>query len=540
MNVTAWDQELQNDPDRDYLLNGILHGFYIVDPNVTLPNVSQHNHKSAYTNKIETTKIVQKEIDTGRYVPVDYKPSIVSPIGLVPKSSGGFRLIHDCSMPHDGRSVNDHTVQCDKQSYESVDTAVDLITPKSYMAIVDIKSAYRAVAIHPSSYDASGLIWNIDGVPTYIVDTRMMFGARPAPSVFHRISQAIKRIMGRRGHHKIVAYQDDFLVVGESYEECLEAWVSLIQLIMHLGFDISYDKLQQPSQDIVFLGIRIQSQSMQVSLPSSKLDDIKACLHNFQRKKHATKRQLQSLAGKLNYAARVVRGGRTFLRRLLNAINSLRLSHHKIRLRGALMDDIKWWEEYMDYFNGKAKCIKSYVNSKSVLTDACPVAGGAYHDGDIYYTQWSCDYPDLTSAPINYKEAMMAAISIIRWAPRLANSSVYLYSDNKCTVSIINKCASRNVKVMESLRQMFWLSADYNFHVKAVYIPGENHILADTVSRLHENGKIMLLESLINNCCCGNAFQHVSFCNHMSMSTLCSVYSQVYSWRRARNFLMDW
>ena len=56
------------------------------------------------------------------------------------------------------------------------------------MAKVDISAAYRAVAIHPSSYDATGLRWTIDGVDTYIVDVRLLFGARPSPGCFHRIS----------------------------------------------------------------------------------------------------------------------------------------------------------------------------------------------------------------------------------------------------------------------------------------------------------------------------------------------------------------
>ena len=443
----------------------------------------------------------------------------------------------DCN----GYSLNDQSVVLDKQSYESVDSVVEMLKPGSFMAVVDIKSAYRSVAIHPSSYDAAGIQWIINGVPRYIVDTHMMFGARPAPTIFHRLSQACKRIMFRMGHTQIVAYQDDFLVMGDTYSQCLESWVALIQLLLRLGFEVNYSKLKPPSRDITYLGIRIQSQSMELSLPPDKLDSINECLHTFKDKSRACKRQLQSLAGKLNYAARVVRGGRTFLRRLLDAINSLRFPHHKCRIRGALLKDIEWWINYMSSFNGKSACIQSSVNCKSILTDACLVAGGAFWNGDFVYIDWSADYPKLADAPINYKEAMTAALAVNRWAPNFGNSMVYLYTDNKCTVSIINKCSCRNQTVMSALRDMFWLSAVHNFHVKAIYNPGANHVLPDTISRIHEYDKIALLESLINDwyrCHTGyyDVFSHVSFLNHMSLNSLCSVFCQVHKWRRVNNY----
>ena len=290
MNVAAWSQELCDDADRDFLLSGVKHGFHIIDPNAPLPQAYQRNHKSALEKNSTTSSLIQKEIDCGNYVAVSELPRIVSPLGLVPKSDGGDRLIHDCSMPRDGRSVNDFTVQCDKQSYESIDDAVDLIKHGYYMAKVDIKSAYRSVAIHPSSYAATGLQWTMNGQLLTLVDTRMPFGARPSPNVFHRLSQAVKRMMARHGHGKIIAYQDDFLVIGETYNECLEAWVKLIQLLMHLGFQINYKKLDAPSTDIVFLGIRIDSMSMQLSLPPDKLQKVKDCLLAFKQRQRATKR----------------------------------------------------------------------------------------------------------------------------------------------------------------------------------------------------------------------------------------------------------
>lgn len=39
---------------------------------------------------------------------------------------------------------------------------------------------------------------------------------------------------------------------------------------------------------------------------------------------------------------------------------------------------------------------------------------------------------------------------------------------------------------MDSLRELFWLSAIYNFRLQAVQYPGHANLVADGVSRLHE------------------------------------------------------
>ena len=100
---------------------------------------------------------------------------------------------------------------------------------------------------------------------------------------------------------------------------------------------------------------------------------------------------------------------------------------------------------------------------------------------------------------INYKEATIAALSVLRWGHLFSNQTIVIYTDNTCKAAIINKCSCRNVSVMHLLRSMFWLSAKYNFVVKAKYIPGSTNVVADAISRLHEDGRLLQVESLVNS-----------------------------------------
>ena len=400
-------------------------GFHIIDPNADLGYVHLPNHRSSTNADIKCAidKIIQQEIASGNYIVSSTKPQIISPIGAVPKSDGGYRLIHDCSLPVEG-GVNSFAPEFDKYSYESVDTAASMVKPGDFMAKVDIKSAYRHIPIHPRSQRATGLQWRFtDGEECFLYDAKMPFGARASPTIFHRISQAVKRMMQRRGHDLIVAYQDDFLVIGESYDQCLEAWLALINLLLRLGFEINFKKLVAPTTCLVFLGVQLDSIACELTLPADKLVKIRDNVSSFLHMKRATKRQLQSLAGSLNFAAKVVRGGRSFLRRILNSIQQLRRPSHKARLDGAVRGDIVWWHSFLEQFNGVA----AFVDERPItpiLTDACKASGGAFCDGDFFYLNWEKDYPVMAGMHINYKETMTAVLAVRQWGPSFANRTL--------------------------------------------------------------------------------------------------------------------
>ncbi len=88
-----------------------------------------------------------------------------------------MRLIHDCSRPT-GAAVNDHA-NPDKFCYQTLQDAIDQITPGAYLAKVDLAQAYRVVKVHPSNWQALGLKYRfpLEPDPTYIVDTRLPFGS---------------------------------------------------------------------------------------------------------------------------------------------------------------------------------------------------------------------------------------------------------------------------------------------------------------------------------------------------------------------------
>lgn len=537
--LDVWTTELDNDPDKDFLLQGIAEGFRLTDEHAVFQPAFQDNYSSATgrTNRVQVESQIQFELSHGHYKLCNSPPTIISALGAIPKpDSTQVRLIHDCSQPA-GSSLNDFA-SVDKMSFETIDDAVKLMSPKCFLAKVDLQSAYRSVAIHPDDYMATGLQWIFagDSMPTYMFDSRLPFGARRAPGIFHRLTQAVKRMMHSRGFTGLVVYLDDFLILESSYERCLDAMHTLIKLLRQLGFSISWKKVEGPTQRLTFLGIEFNSETQTLHLPMAKLQEFRTLLTEFRTRTRASRRQLQQLAGKLNWACQVIRGGRTYLRRILNLIQPLRQANHKIRLDNNFYADIDWWINYIDLFNCRPVFAIPTVDAP-VFMDACSSASGIFFNGDWQYTVFNWDWPDIADFHINYKEVLSLILAARRWGHLWTNCNVKIFTDNTTARAIINKGTCRNPVVMCYLRELFWIAATHNFSVQAVYIRGSSNILADSISRLHEPGQLWFLEGLLYDYARSHDYLSASMFalpEHMSNYSFLSLLPQVQTLRKQR------
>ena len=207
----------------------------------------------------------------------------------------------------------------DHCAYTSIDEVTSLLKPNGWMAKVDLRHAYRSVPISKDSWAGTGLKWQFRGSNeyTYMYDTRLPFGASPSPSIFQGITKSVTRMMKRRGFKAVCVYIDDFIIVADSFVECMAAFKALLALLLKLGFSISWRKVVSPTQKITFLGIRIDSVSETLSMPDDKLVSLKEDIVSWVGRKKATKRELQQIIGKLIWAAKVIRASRPFVRRLV-------------------------------------------------------------------------------------------------------------------------------------------------------------------------------------------------------------------------------
>ncbi|CAC5422626.1 unnamed protein product [Mytilus coruscus] len=254
LELHVWSRELANDFDREFLLNGIEFGFDIIDCDQLPSSIISKNHPSASPNNPLYEKAhtqVLNEIECGNYKFTSSDPCIISPIGVIPKQDGGIRLIHDCSRPK-GSSVNSLVSEIEKQRFQTLDDAAKLVTKNCFMSKVDLKSAYRSVKLSQRSQKVTGFNWTFPkGQEFTLYDIKLPFDSKLAPSIFHRLTQAVRRMMSRRGF-TVVAYLNDFFLCEQSEFRCRQALNSLIFLLRELGFMINWQKVVDPTTKLTF------------------------------------------------------------------------------------------------------------------------------------------------------------------------------------------------------------------------------------------------------------------------------------------------
>ena len=275
-----------------------MHGYKLAPEDCTSLPAQQHNYKSA-TSEAHKPKVEQTilgKIADGNHVVTDIKPTIISALGAIPKpDSSEVRLIHDCSRPPE-RALNDY-ISCSSFKFQTLDDAIKMLQPNYFTAKIDLRHAYRSVPIHKSNYVATGLQWHFAGHnhPTYFFDTRLPFGAKSSPDIFHTLTRSVRRMMERRGFKTIIVYLDDFLIIGETKGECQQAFTTLLQLLIDLGFQISWHKVIGPTQKLVFLGVELDTAHCEMALPPTKLTELHHVVSRFLFRRRASKNNSSSL-----------------------------------------------------------------------------------------------------------------------------------------------------------------------------------------------------------------------------------------------------
>jgi hypothetical protein len=128
-------------------------------------------------------------------------------------------------------------------------------------------------------------------------------------------------MMARIGIHCIIDYDDDFLIICATRSRAwIVLWCPQVQL-QRLDFKVNMKpgKSVPPAHSVDFWGITLDCEKMQARLNPIKLQLLRDLVLSILARHTVTRRELDRLNGKLNWVCKVVYGGRTFLRRLIDA-----------------------------------------------------------------------------------------------------------------------------------------------------------------------------------------------------------------------------
>jgi Reverse transcriptase (RNA-dependent DNA polymerase) len=472
---------------RSQINDGISLPFHSIPPPLSYANTySVQQHISAVRSRLK------EYISIGAVVPLpcsSMQRQRVQPLHVIIKPGKKPRLVIDLS-----RNLNQY-LHHEHFSYSSIEDAVALSTPGCWYGKLDLSNCFLSFPLHPDVRQF--FVFELDGQLYQF--NRMPFGLSTAPRVCTQLLSVIAHELTQNGA-RFVRYLDDFLFVASSREQLTSILLAAQSTFAAFGLVVNPDKTEGPLQRISFLGIQLDSLACTLSCTTERVAELTALLRQLRNTRTIRRRDLESVIGKLSFAAQVLPGARPFMRHLLDMVHSCKTRSTPVRTTPCFRADIRHWLIHLSSWNGRQQwrapapfvfasdasldgfgfyleSVPAHVDSSSLRT--------ALRVGTGYTGSYASVHSDhhASHTGITWCELLAVYAAAHTYAPQLRNQSVLFLVDNSTDVAIINRQATRSSRLSPLLRSLYDLSLRYNFSIRAQHRPGVHNELADFLSR---------------------------------------------------------
>ena len=86
---------------------------------------------------------------------------------------------------------------------------------------------------------------------------------------------------------------------------------------------------------------------------------------------------------------------------------------------------------------------------------------------------------------IAYKELYPILIACHIWGSAWCRKRILFHCDNESIVHIVRSGSSKDENIMHLVRELFLISARFDFRISAIHIPGKTNLLADALSHFN-------------------------------------------------------
>ena len=414
------------------LIKGLKFGFPLNYSGPRSP-ITSKNLKSVADMPELTKQKISKELAMGRIAEPFSVPPFptlrVSPIGLVPKKNGDFRMIHNLSYPCNN-SVNDFIDHefCSVR-YSSIDDAVKIIQRlgrgQNYQSVIS-----KAPFTYSGYFLAISISWGLFFRINIILINVSLLEHRSVVLYLKNFQPLFI------GSQKFVPVIQIFCIIWMIFlfggdantSRCHETLKTFQEVCKSWGVPLADDKTVEPVEVLTFLGVELDTIKMEMRLPQDKIIELTNRLKICLDAKKVSLRDLQSLLGLLNFACQVVAPGRAFSRRLINATCKVTKPHHRIRVSQEMREDLKVWLSFLSDYNGITVMLDNVWTSNETICLFTDSAGGRDKGFGIYFQGkwaqgcWPKEWADNgILADITFLELFPVVISVHIWGIHLKN-----------------------------------------------------------------------------------------------------------------------
>ena len=282
---------------------------------------------------------------------------------LVPKKDGKMRPV--INLKRLNTFVETHHFKM-----EGLQTARELIRPNNWLTKIDLKDAYFTIPICESHrkylrFRAGQRAFQFTCLP---------FGLSSAPWIFTKTMRPVAAKLRELGI-RLVIYLDDILVIANSQDQATDHTSTLIYTLENLGFIVHPEKsMTQPTQRVEFLGMIIDSRSMELQVPGQKIKSIRSDARKILHSRRASTRETSRLIGKMTSVAQAIPPAPLFYRTLQRDVSwALARSNQNYDapcfISPKSSEELQWWIDHLTEWNGKS-LMKGQTPDMTIESDA--------------------------------------------------------------------------------------------------------------------------------------------------------------------------
>ena len=481
--LSAWKNITQD----VLILSIISHGFYISLSRdfpgvIRQATVTPRDRKAVLSIQNEIRDLISKEA----VVQINDFPNLcLSPIFVIPKSSGDLRMILNL------KKIN-LFIPPQHFRMETLSVILPQLTPLDWAATIDLKDAYLHVPIHQDSHRLLGFSFQ-DRTYHYKV---LPFGLRDSPWVFTRLVATVVAHLRLQGI-RIFYYLDDWLVVASSQDLLVSHLRLTLEVTQRLGFLINWKKSSLVPQRLpCYLGARLDIPHLLARPQDHRITALQSLVQELVSSGSAPASLWQKFLGHLASLVDLVPNCRLLMRPLqLHFQQFFNQFFDPVSLLIPLPLNVKLlilqWVSMDRLLEGKP--FVPPPPSLVLTTDASRSGWGAVLPPLRVSGRWSREDSRLH---INSLELLAVFRALQSFEDLVKGHSVLVRSDNMTVVAYINHQGGTHSPSLCRLALNLWnWCLSHRIHLSATHIPGVDNLLADFLSR----GRFLPSEWMLKN-----------------------------------------
>ena len=276
------------------------------------------------------------------------------------------------------------------------------------------------------------------------------------------------------------------MCAAETYRKALK-WSKIIQSdLKSSGFVANEEKSQWlPVQDLIFLGIGVDTKKSILYIPERKKRRIIECVNRAINAKSATARQLASVTGKIVSTGLVLGNVTLLMTKYLHMTIMSRLSWDSyFTLSDSELSELRFWSSNFVHMGVRPLHNVSEV-SRVVYSDASSVACGGYTVGvgnSVCHRNWTLEESLKSST---WRELVGVYTVLSSLLHLLRGKTVKWFSDNQGIVSIVTRGSMKSDLQVYALK-IYKICLSNNIKLEIEWIPRTLNDKADYISNIRD------------------------------------------------------